>query len=77
MSFAFQVYKMDFRAFLAQLVSILRLKLKKVVIRVKICFLKKFLDFSQIKMYHFCVCSIFFRLVLIQSTQFFSVSTYL
>ena len=30
-----------------------------------------------LKVYHFCVCDIFFYLVVIQSTQFFSVCTYI
>ena len=75
-SFAFQVYKMDFRSFLAQLVSILRVKLKKIVIRGKICFLKNFWAFLKSKRNIFVFAAFFSRLVLVQSAQFFSASTY-
>ena len=59
MSLAFQIYKKDFRTFLAQLVSTLRVKLYKVVIRGKIYI---FLNLWALllKRYHFCVCDIFF-----------------
>ena len=47
---AFEVYKMGFRTFLAPLVSILRVKEKNVF----------FYFWALLKIYHFCVCDVFF-----------------
>ena len=72
---AFQVYKMGCKI-LAQLVSILWVKLKDVVIRgKKIFFLISGYFFSKCTIFVFV--TFFSPLVVIQSTQFFSVSTYL
>ena len=58
-SLAFQVYKIGFRTFLAQLVSILRVKLQNVVTRGKYIYIFNIWALL-LKMYHFCVCDIFF-----------------
>ena len=75
-SFAiFQVSEIGLTTFLTQLVSILTAKLQKVVIRGKIMFLN-FRTFF-LKTYIVMVVTFFFGLVVIQSTKFFSGTTYL
>ena len=70
----FQVSKMDLTAFLAALVSILRVKFEKAAIRGKMCFL--ILWAFLLKMYIFEFVTYFSSLMDIQSTLVFSWSTY-